>query len=314
MEQDKSRIIKWLFMGGIFLSKIGKFSKVFAVAKPITMFLSMAISAIAYAFWLGPWFSIGLVLLLMIHEMGHVAAMRMKGYETATPVFIPFIGAAIFAPNFKSREDEAFIGIAGPVLGSIGALVVFLVWHFVPDKDSALAHVLITLAFTGVFLNLFNLIPISPLDGGRVTQAVGEWFKYIGLVMIVGIIVLTGDPVLMILMIGVIQDFQSISLLKRAVVSVLLWVTMFTMVVLDIGDQSAPWWIEAVYVIFGGLIAAVSVAAYKDRDTNEESEKVEPLAPLNRRDRICWFASYLTLSLGLIVVLTIQSQFLPTPQ
>jgi|SRR3989344_7938443 len=128
----------------------------------------MAVSAFAYAFLLGPWFGIGLVVLLLIHEMGHVIALRLRGYESSTPVFIPFLGAAIFAPKFTDRDNEAFVGYGGPLLGSIGAVALFAVWFFLPTDSVAAQLVLIT-SYFGVYLNLFNMIPISPLDGGRIT-------------------------------------------------------------------------------------------------------------------------------------------------
>ncbi len=101
-------------------AKLLKLLKLLKVAKPFVLLVSMSISAIAYAFLLGPWLSILFVALLLVHEMGHVIAMKLKGYDTPTPVFIPFLGAAIFAPKFEDRDTEAFVGYGGPLLGTMG--------------------------------------------------------------------------------------------------------------------------------------------------------------------------------------------------
>src|SRR5437868_2979104 len=106
-------------------SKLLQLLKLLKVAKPLLMFVSLSISTVAYAFMMGPWLAILFIALLLIHEMGHVIAMRLQGLPTATPVFIPFLGAAVFAPAFKTRSEEAFVGYGGPLLGSIAALMVF---------------------------------------------------------------------------------------------------------------------------------------------------------------------------------------------
>jgi Zn-dependent protease len=155
---------KWI----ISLLKFGKFGGVF---------LSMLLSIGAYAI-LFPWsFAIGFVVLILIHEMGHVIAAKQRGLPVSAPVFIPFIGAMINMKRHpRDAVTEAYVAFGGPVLGTVGALLTFgLAWYF----DSPLLY---HLAQVGFLINLFNLIPIHPLDGGRIATAVSRWLWLVGLV------------------------------------------------------------------------------------------------------------------------------------
>lgn len=155
---------KWLFT----LLKFSKFGG---------LFLSMLVSIGAYAI-IFPWsFSIGFVLLILIHELGHVLAAKQKGMPVSAPMFIPFVGALISMKRHpRDAVTEAYIGIGGPVLGTVGALAAFGLGYYL---DSRLLY---SLALTGFLLNLFNLIPIHPLDGGRIVTAVSRWLWLVGLI------------------------------------------------------------------------------------------------------------------------------------
>jgi Zn-dependent protease len=142
--------------------------------KPLlTMLLSVGAYALIY-----PWtFAIGLVLLIFVHEMGHVLAAKQKGLPVTAPVFIPFLGALIMLKrNPKDAETEAYIGMGGPVLGSVGAFVCYAVWYWTGSE------VWYGLAYAGFFLNLLNLMPIHPLDGGRIVVAVTRWLWLVGVI------------------------------------------------------------------------------------------------------------------------------------
>src|SRR5581483_11573336 len=152
------------------LVKFVKFTKIFLTLG------SMAISVLVYSFFRSPTFALGFVLLLFIHEMGHVIALHMKGYGTKAPVFIPFLGAVVFLPKLKSRDDEPFTGYGGPLAGGLASLGVLGLDLLAPEHT-----LLLQLSYVSAMLNLFNLIPLRPLDGGRVTQITGEWVKYIGM-------------------------------------------------------------------------------------------------------------------------------------
>ena len=147
---------------------------------------SMLICILIYSTLFGPdlatgfIFATGFVLLILIHELGHVFAMRYYGLRAGPPIFIPFLGALInLREPPKNALQEAVVGIGGPVLGALGAIACF-VWYLKTHSDLAL-----NLAYVGFFLNLFNLLPVPPLDGGRVTAAVSPWIWIPGLFTVV---------------------------------------------------------------------------------------------------------------------------------
>lgn len=138
-----------------------------------SMFLMIGTYALIY-----PWqFAVGLVLMIFIHEMGHVLAAKHKGLPVSAPAFIPFVGA--FITMKKTPQDaatEAYIAYGGPLLGSIGAFLCLWLGR------SLEMPVLILVAWVGFFLNLINLLPIHPLDGGRIVTAISRWLWVVGLV------------------------------------------------------------------------------------------------------------------------------------
>ncbi len=136
----------------------------------------MLVSVGAYALLFGWRYALGFVLLLFIHEMGHYIAARRLGMNVGLPTFIPFVGAWI---ELKDRplsvQQEAHIAFAGPFAGTLAAAAVLaLALH----EHSTL---LLALAYAGFFLNLFNLIPISPFDGGRIIAILSPKVWFVGL-------------------------------------------------------------------------------------------------------------------------------------
>jgi Zn-dependent protease len=155
--------------------------------------LTMAVSFGAYAIFAGPWFAAALVVMILVHEMGHVVEIRRQGMEASAPLFIPFVGAAIFQRQHPTDAlKQAQIGIAGPLAGTVGATVAFALYgttHFWP---------LLLTAYLGFFLNLFNLIPVGMLDGGWILAVVSKWFQIFGLAaMLVGVFVFNLNPIVL---------------------------------------------------------------------------------------------------------------------
>jgi Zn-dependent protease len=102
---------------------------------------------------------------------------RSKGLPVSAPVFIPFLGALItMKKNPTDAATEAFIGIGGPVLGTLGGVAALGLGVYL---DSA---VIVSVAYAAFYLNLINLLPIHPLDGGRISTAVTRWLWLVGLV------------------------------------------------------------------------------------------------------------------------------------
>lgn len=140
----------------------------------------MVVSAGAYSLVLQfPWsFSIGLVLMIFIHEMGHVWAARRKGLPVSAPAFIPFLGALItMKKQPRDAVTEAYIAFGGPLVGTVGATLTYLLAWWTGYE------VLVPVAMIGFFINLFNLLPIHPLDGGRIVTAISRWLWVVGLLL-----------------------------------------------------------------------------------------------------------------------------------
>jgi Zn-dependent protease len=115
-------------------------------------------------------FGVGFVLLLLVHECGHLIVAKKFGLKVGAPIFIPFMGAFIALKEApRNAWMEACVGIGGPMLGSLGALFCHSL------GETLAAPVFIALAWFGYFLNLFNLTPVGMLDGGRIVTALSRW-------------------------------------------------------------------------------------------------------------------------------------------
>src|SRR5213080_3694321 len=136
---------------------------------------SALFSVVVYSLIFGWQFAVGLVVLLFVHEMGHAVVMKLKGIPIGGMIFIPLLGAAVIMQQMpKNARDEAEVGIAGPIAGAIAAMVCLALAHIYPGTIWA------PLAYFGFFINLFNLIPIVPFDGGRVLAAIDRRIWILG--------------------------------------------------------------------------------------------------------------------------------------
>jgi len=155
---------------------------------------TMLLSVIAYAFVFGWRYAAGFVGLLLVHELGHYLSARQRGLDVGLPTFIPFVGAWVELKEQPHEvETEAWVGLAGPLLGSLGALACYF---WARETDSRL---LLALAYAGFFLNLFNLIPLSPFDGGRVTAVLSPRIWLLGAPVLVGLFLWRPSPLLVLM-------------------------------------------------------------------------------------------------------------------
>src|SRR5437867_5912766 len=140
-----------------------------------SMFLTIGLYAMAW----GWWWALGFVLLIFVHECGHLLAARRVGLKVGAPVFIPFMGAFIALKEApRNAWIEAQVGIGGPLLGTVGAVVCYGLYLVTGNPFFS------ALAYTGFFLNLFNLAPVGFLDGGRVATALSPWLWLVGIVIV----------------------------------------------------------------------------------------------------------------------------------
>jgi Zn-dependent protease len=157
---------------------------------------SMLVSVVAYQLIFGWAFAVGFVLLLLLHELGHVFQLRREGIEASAPMFIPFLGAVISAKSLgNDAAAEARVGLAGPILGSIATLVPLGLW-LLTGEDLWRA-----LAYVGFLINLFNLLPVLPLDGGRAMAAISPWVWLGGFVALIALMFIFPNPILLLVII-----------------------------------------------------------------------------------------------------------------
>jgi Zn-dependent protease len=162
--------------------------------KVLTTSGSMLVSVAAYSLIWGWRFAVGFVVLLFVHEMGHVIQLRREGIAASAPVFIPFMGALVWMKELAGNAlAEARVGLAGPVLGSLGAAAC------IPLVEVTGNDLFRALAFTGFFLNLFNLLPFGFLDGGRAAAAMSPKIWLVGLVGMVALVLAWPNPIILLI-------------------------------------------------------------------------------------------------------------------
>jgi len=169
----------------------------FLVLKNVKFFwagLTFFVSVAAYTTIWSWKFALGFTVLILVHELGHVIQLRREGVPATAPLFIPFLGAVVGMKGLpKNAWVEAKVGLAGPVLGTVGAAVC-LAAAVALDSD-----LLRALAYTGFLLNLFNLIPVLPLDGGRAAAAVHPAFWFVGLFAVAVLFFMHGSTILLLI-------------------------------------------------------------------------------------------------------------------
>jgi Zn-dependent protease len=195
---------------------------------------TMIVSLGAYAFQMGFPFALGFVVLLVVHEVGHALTIRARGLRTGIMVFIPFVGGAVTLRNQpRSAYVDAQIGLGGPIAGTAASIGSLFLWR-ATDEPLFLA-----LAFGGFIINLFNLTPVGPLDGGRIAGAITKWMWMFGAAIITVALVIWRNPLLIpILLLGIWQvwvsvveerrrRFYDVTLIQRAKIAVTYFALVF---------------------------------------------------------------------------------------
>lgn len=155
---------------------------------------TMLLSMVTYSFIYGWPYAVGFVLLILFHELGHYTAARQRGLAVGAPTFIPFVGAWMEMKDLPHDvETEAYVALAGPVAGTVAALACYFLAR---EQDSGL---LLALAYAGIMLNLFNLIPLSPLDGGRITAIISPKMWWLGVPVLAGLFLWHPSPMLILI-------------------------------------------------------------------------------------------------------------------
>ena len=163
--------------------------------KLLTTSATMVVSIAAYALIWGWSFAVGFVVLLLLHELGHVFQLRREGIPASAPMFIPFLGAVVAAKSMgDDASAEARVGLAGPILGTLATLVPLGIWIATGNEFWQ------ALAYVGFFINLFNLLPVLPLDGGRAMAALSPWMWLVGFAGLLVLTIVFFNPILLLIL------------------------------------------------------------------------------------------------------------------
>jgi Zn-dependent protease len=155
--------------------------------------LSMLVSLVVYAGLFGWRYATGFILCLLIHEIGHVIAAHQRGLEVSAPAFIPFMGAFITLRDAPPNvETEAHVAIGGPLLGTMAGFGFYFAGDWSNDPLP------LAISYSAFMLNLFNLLPISPLDGGRVLAVIGPRIWLLGVPLLVALFAYQPSPMLLV--------------------------------------------------------------------------------------------------------------------
>ncbi len=171
-----------------YLFTVGKLGKL------LTTGGTMILSVFVYALIFGWPYAVGFVGLLFVHEMGHYIAARQRDLDVGAPTFIPFVGAWIALKDMPhDAETEAYIGFGGPFAGTLAALACYFA------ARNTHSDLLLALSYSGFFLNLFNLIPLSPFDGGRITAVLSPRIWLLGVPILIALFFYRPSPLLILM-------------------------------------------------------------------------------------------------------------------
>ena len=189
---------------GLFLVKFGTFGPTL---------ITMVIAIWFYTLFFGPAFAVGIVVLILVHELGHFIVARWMGLPARLPIFVGPLGAFT---NLRRAPADAgksgIIALAGPALGTVAALACFLLASTAPEGSTR--YLLLALAFFGCFLNLVNLVPVGFLDGAKVADAIPKWMNVLGLLVVAAVVLLFGNPIgIIFLILGI---FHTIGRFRRS--------------------------------------------------------------------------------------------------
>ena len=172
-----------------------------ALLPPLSLLLSIGALVLLLPHYGGNWIlPIGLMLLLLIHELGHLFVLRLKGIPARGPYFIPLLGAFVMMSRPSKGEDVAQVALAGPFFGGLGALFCLVMAGIVGVQNcdhwtlaqgfealvprdcyiSGAGPQWLALAHIGFLFNLINLVPLLPFDGGQAIGIASRWFWLLG--------------------------------------------------------------------------------------------------------------------------------------
>lgn len=185
-DKPAKRKVGWVLGAvGLFLATKGKaLLTLLKFSKFGSALISMLVTIWAYTIVFPLQVAIGLVGMIFIHELGHIFAAKRKGLPMSAPFFIPFIGALVMMKRHpRDAVTEAYIAYGGPLIGTLGATAALAIgWFGLQGGGGPGWYIWVVIAKIGFMLNLFNLLPMQPMDGGRIASAVSRWLWIVGLI------------------------------------------------------------------------------------------------------------------------------------
>lgn len=286
-----------LVVKGKYLLKLPTLIKAAKFGKYAITFWSMLVSMILYGWAYGSWvFGLGIVLMILIHEMGHVLAAKEKGIAVSAPMFIPFLGAFVSMKQTEDRSQQAFIAYGGPLIGGLGAVISLICTQIWPEQ-----HMFLILAHVGLILNLFNLLPVRPLDGGQILQVVGPWHNWVGIALFLVTCMLFKATSLLVIGVIILDDFMHPSRQR-----LVLKIVFGTVVLVGYWFAWAGWLSFIVDIVLITLLVGMDFMFHRKTYATPPQDSLlkkdlrpYPSAPEVRK----WVASYLVLVLILAVAI-----------
>lgn len=252
--------------------------KVFAF-KPMLTVMIIILSAVVCSIVRDYQFAIGLAIVIFIHEIGYFFALYKRGYNVSASYSVPSFGVQTVVPNYKSREDEAFVAMTGSVFGTIATILVFIFWYVTPDKGSDFAQVLLRVSYTSILINIFNLIPVRPLDGGKIMHAVGLSIEHIGLGVLAGYILIDlNTPMLLVIWLIVFMELPKMDMkIKTYTITIAYAAMSIYMIATNQGLAQT-----VVLIVFGAFIVVHQFLRLKYRRLIEDKIELPQLATSKR--------------------------------
>lgn len=178
----------WVSIGAITIFLISKLKWVYVFLKffKLMTVITLVVSLVAYGITFGWLFGLAIIYILLVHEMGHVWAMKRLNIPTKATLFIPFIGALAGGKELaKNAYDDAYISYMGPTFGFLSVIPAIILYLFTENEFWMVVVLL------GSVSNLFNLIPIPPFDGGHIVKVINFKLVIAGFVFALAAMIFT---------------------------------------------------------------------------------------------------------------------------
>ena len=236
-------------------------------------------------------------LLILSHEAGHWLYFRKIGIDPEPPLFIPFVGALIKISTKLKPDDEVKGSLAGPFLGGIGVAALLAFCLLTENKQ------LYQLIQIGVFINLLNLVPLAPLDGGRVAIQLTKKLFWLGVAVMIVVIIMQNWLLLPFLLVHILQYSEVRPLWQGIARTAMFWTGGFLLF------NQLNWYHPVtipIALIIGGLSGGMMYFANRE---DQHYEEVPTTA--TKQDKLIWSCYYLVTALFLITLLLLAVHFKP---